>query len=159
MNVLVDANILLRLAEPGHHQHRAAADTTAALRTQGHILCVVPQNFYEFWVVFTRPVSLNGLGRSAAEAAAGLATITANFTMLPDTPAILPAWERLVTTHAVLGKNAHDARLVAAMQVHGVSHLLTFNDQDFRRFPITVLTPTAVLAAPVVPAPPPPPTP
>ena len=73
--------------------------------------------------------------------------------LLDDIPAILPMWESLVTTHAVLGKNAHDARLVAAMLVHGVTHLLTFNDQDFRRFTaVTVLTPAAVL----VPPPPPP---
>jgi hypothetical protein len=41
-----------------------------------------------------------------------------------------------------LGKNAHDARLVAAMRVHGLTHLLTFNAQDFRRYPgINVVTP------------------
>lgn len=146
MNVLVDANILLRLAEPGHAMHRAAMDATAALRGHGHTLCVVPQNFYEFWVVSTRPAALNGRGKSAAETDADLSAVAANFTVLPDTPAILPSWRQLVTTYSVLGKNAHDARLVAAMLVHGVTHLLTFNDQDFRRFAaITVLTPAAVL--------------
>jgi predicted nucleic acid-binding protein len=114
----------------------------------------VPQNLYEFWVVCTRPLANNGLGKTAVEAAAELANAKTLFTLLDDTPAILPAWEQLVTTHAVLGKNAHDARLVAAMLVHGVTHLLTFNDADFRRFTaITVLTPSAVLT----PAPPPPP--
>jgi predicted nucleic acid-binding protein len=49
----------------------------------------------------------------------------------------------------VLGKNAHDARLVAAMNVHGVTHLLTFNAADFRRFTtIQVMTPAAVLSTP-----------
>jgi predicted nucleic acid-binding protein len=67
------------------------------------------------------------------------------FRLLDDTPAILPEWERLVVAHSVLGKNAHDARLVAAMRVHGVTHLLTFNDGDFRRFAgITVLTPASI---------------
>ena len=52
----------------------------------------------------------------------------------------------------VIGKNAHDARLVAAMRVHGVTHLLTFNDQDFARYTgITVLTPAAVFAPPPTP--------
>jgi hypothetical protein len=47
---------------------------------------------------------------------------------------------------AVVGKNGHDARLVAAMMVHGLTHLLTFNVQDFRRYPgITAVTPADVL--------------
>src|SRR3954471_6267808 len=50
-------------------------------------------------------------------------------------------WEQLVTGTPVVGKNGHDARLVAAMTVHGLTHLLTFNAQDFRQFPgITVTT-------------------
>lgn len=54
-----------------------------------------------------------------------------------------------MTTHAVSGKNAHDARLVAAMLAHGLTHLLTFNDADFQRFTgITTVTPAAVLAMP-----------
>lgn len=32
------------------------------------------------------------------------------------------------------GKNAHDARLVAAMVRHGLTHILTFNAQDFSRY-------------------------
>lgn len=149
MNVLVDTNILNRLAEPGHSMYAAAFAATGALRTQGHTLCVVPQNLYEFWVVCTRPLANNGLGMSAVDASTAVANVRSVFTFLDDTPAIYPAWEQLVTTHAVVGKNAHDARLVAAMVVHGVTHLLTFNDADFRRFTaITVLTPAAVLAPP-----------
>jgi predicted nucleic acid-binding protein len=154
MNILLDTNILTRLAEPGHARYRAAFDATAALRARGDTLCIVPQNVYEFWAVCTRPTSANGLGKTPAVAAAEISTFRTNFTLLADTAAILPAWETLVTTHAVLGRNAHDARLVAAMVVHGVTHLLTFNEQDFRRFPgITVLTPAAVLAPPSPPTP------
>ena len=32
------------------------------------------------------------------------------------------------------GKTTHDARLVAAMNVHGISSILTFNVQDFARY-------------------------
>ena len=43
---------------------------------------------------------------------------------------------------------AHDARLVAAMSVHGINHLLTFNIADFKRYPaITVLSPNSVLSS------------
>jgi len=157
MNVLLDTNILARSAQTGHPQQQTAADAVAALRSQGAALCIVPQNLYEFWVICTRPKSANGLGKTAVEAATELANAKALFRLLDDTPAVLPAWEQLVTAHAVLGKNAHDARLVAAMLVHGVTHLLTFNDADFRRFTaITVLTPALVLAATAPPPPPPP---
>ncbi|MEK7832647.1 MAG: hypothetical protein AAB401_16260 [Acidobacteriota bacterium] len=44
-----------------------------------------------------------------------------------------------------MGKPAHDARIVAAMKVHGIAHLLTFNVGDFKRFPnITVVSPDEV---------------
>lgn len=154
MIVLVDTNVLARTLQTGHPQQPTAAAAIAALRAQSHTLCIVPQTLYELWTICTRPASVNGLGKSAAETANELARLKIDFTLFSDTPAILPAWEHLVTTHAVLGKNAHDARLVAAMVVHGVTHLLTFNDADFRRFPaITVLTPAAVLAPPAPPGP------
>jgi predicted nucleic acid-binding protein len=153
MNVLLDTNILARMAQPGHVQHQAALDATTALRLRGDVLCLVPQVLYEFWVVATRPAAANGLGFSVAFAAAELTRLRSIFPLLPDTAAIFPEWERLVTAHHVSGKNAHDARLVAAMSVHGLTHLLTFNTADFARFPgITALDPAAV-------APPPPPTP
>src|SRR5579884_2752909 len=115
MNVLIDANILLRTVQPGHPMRPLATAAITTLRAQGNDLCVVPQVLYEFWVVCTRPTGVNGLGKTAAEAAAELTTIKADFTVLDDTPAILPAWESLVTANAVIGKDAHDARLVAAM--------------------------------------------
>jgi predicted nucleic acid-binding protein len=34
----------------------------------------------------------------------------------------------------VIGKQVYDARLAAAMSVHKLTHLLTFNDGDFKRF-------------------------
>ena len=130
----LDANILLRAAEPGHRQHAEAEAAVSVLLGRGHDLVIVPQNLYEFWAVATRPVPDNGLGMTPAEAAAELVAIRARFPLLPDTPAVLPEWERLVVAHQVRGKPTHDARLVAAMLAHGVDHLLTFNDSHFQRF-------------------------
>lgn len=146
MNVLVDTNILSRLAEPGHAMHRPALDALNRLASEGHELHIVPQNLYEFWVVCTRPTAVNGLGKTAAAAAAELVSLKSLFLFLDETPAIYGVWERLVATTPIVGKNAHDARLVAAMLVHGLTHLLTFNDRDFRVFPgITAVTPADVL--------------
>lgn len=145
MNVLLDTNILSRLAQPGHVQHRAALDATDALQLRGDVLCLVPQVLYEFWVVATRPPAVNGLGLPVAVVAAELTRLKSIFPLLFDTPAIFGEWERLVTTHQVSGKNAHDARLVAAMTVHGLTYILTFNTADFARYPgVTALDPVAI---------------
>jgi len=48
---------------------------------------------------------------------------------------IYPEWERLVFTYSVKGVQVHDAKLVAAMCVHDLTHILTFNVDDFSRYP------------------------
>ena len=73
MSVLLDSNILTRLAQHTHPMHATARDAVAALRQGGDTLFIVPQNLYEFWVVATRPIAANGLGLTAAEADAELA--------------------------------------------------------------------------------------
>jgi predicted nucleic acid-binding protein len=149
MNVLLDTNIVGRMAETGHVQHRTAVDAVAALVARGDTPCLVPQVLYEFWVVATRPLASNGLGCTPAAADAELSRLNSLYPLLPDTPSIFPAWRRLVASHSVLGKAAHDARLVAATIVHGVSLILTFNVADFSRFPhITVLDPAALATSP-----------
>ena len=95
----------------------------------------------------TRPLEQNGLGMTPAAAAGELARIKSMFEFLPETPAIYPIWESLVIQHNVSGKPAHDARLVAAMRVHGVKRILTFNEKDFARFvEIEALHPAAIAA-------------
>lgn len=149
MSVLLDTNILTRLAQHTHPMHRTAQDAVAALRSGGETLFIVPQNLYEVWVVATRPLAVNGLGFTAPQADAELTRLETLFPLLPDTPAIFPEWRRLVVAYGVLGKNAHDTRLVAAMLAHGLTHLLTFNVADFIRFSgITVLDPNAVPTPP-----------
>jgi predicted nucleic acid-binding protein len=149
MNYLVDTKILTRLAEPAHAMHHEARDAVALLVLRRHTLCVVSQSFYEFWVVATRPASVNGLGRTAPEALADLVYFEGMFTWLDETVPLYSVWRQLVTSTPILGKNAHDARFVAAMTMDNLTHLLTFNAQDFRQYssiravtPAEVLTPT-----------------
>jgi predicted nucleic acid-binding protein len=39
---------------------------------------------------------------------------------------------------------SYDARLVTAMQGYGITQLLTFNADDFKRFPVTVIDPPSL---------------
>jgi predicted nucleic acid-binding protein len=147
MSTLLDTNILTRCAQPVHPHRQPALDALILLRQQGEELFLVPQ-LLRFWAVATRPVAANGLGFTAAQAQAELGRVKPFFTVLTETPAILVHWEQLVIHYQVLGKNAHDAHLVAAMVVHGVARLLTFNTQDFQRFHgITVVSPQDILNA------------
>lgn len=62
--------------------------------------------------------------------------IAAIFTLLPEAESIYAEWFRLVVTHSVSGMKAYDARLVAAMNVYGITSILTFNTEDFKRYPM-----------------------
>jgi predicted nucleic acid-binding protein len=143
MSILVDTNLLLRSIQPNHPQFQAATDTVLALR-QKQRLCITTQNLYELWAVCTRPAGENGIGMTSKDANAELAKVRRFFIHLPDRDDMYDEWERLVILHDVKGRNTYDARLVAAMKVHGIEKILTFNKQDFSRFPnIEVLTPVA----------------
>jgi predicted nucleic acid-binding protein len=43
-------------------------------------------------------------------------------------------WRKLLVDYGVSGVQVHDTRLVAAMRVHEVKRILTFNTRDFVRF-------------------------
>ena len=75
-----------------------------------------------------------------------LDTLRNRFRVLPESDLVFPTWERLVTRYRISGKNAHDARIVALMNVNKVDRILTFNTADFARFQeIRVLDPHLVL--------------
>lgn len=135
MRVLLDTNVLARIAQPSNPQRPLAVRAIEAVRLREDEPCVVPQVLYELWVVFTRPSTANGLGMDIPTARTELGAMIRYATLLRDERAIYQHWQRLVTDNEVRGKAAHDARLVAAMRRHGLTHILTFNADDFRRFP------------------------
>ena len=140
---LADTNIFLRLAKRDDLQHTLVTAAIDRLIEQGAEICYTPQNVVEFWNVFTRPKERNGFGLTPAEANAQAALLENRFTLLPENERIHPAWRELVVSHSVSGVQVHDARLVAAMRVHEISHLLTLNRADFLRYhEITIVHPT-----------------
>jgi predicted nucleic acid-binding protein len=148
VSILLDTNILLRRAQPSHPSHALAVDSVARLLAAGEAVHFTLQNIAEFWNVATRRAEHNGLGFPAAVTLTEVEKIEAAFELLPDTPPIYTEWKSLVVRHGVVGVKVHDARLVAAMSVHGVRRLLTFNAADFPRYGIEVVEPAAVLSAP-----------
>ena len=131
MAILVDTSILVRMANSADPAYAVADRAVVELHLRGEVLHITPQNLVEFRNVATRPLAVNGLGLSPAEAETKAAGFEALFPLLPETPDIYPAWKALVSGIGVIGKQVHDARLVAVCHVHGVEQLLTFNTAHF----------------------------
>ena len=147
MSLLIDTNVLLRIAQSASPDHATAKSAVLTLVNANETLCIVPQIIYEFWVAATRPPDVNGLGMDVDTAQQSILGMTRDYQLLKDERGIFDRWQSLVTDNKVRGKTAHDARLVAAMQRHRVTNLLTFNKSDFIRFAsIQVFTPAEVLA-------------
>ena len=147
MRVLVDTNILLRSAQPGHPLCAQATHAVSKLIRQNEAVFFCSQTIAEFWNVATRPGDLNGLGLSHEEALQEVASIEKLLTLLPDIPPIYLAWKEIVRDHKVQGVKVYDARLVATMNVYSVESVLTFNAVDFKRYSnITALHPSSILA-------------
>lgn len=141
-----DTNLFLGLArrdDPLHHEARTAV---GALWAQRERLCITSQILGEFWNVCTRPADARGgLGLSVEETDRLVRLLERYCTFLADTVVVHAEWRRLLVDQQVRGVQVHDARIVAAMRVHGVTHLLTFNAEDFRRYRgITVVHPRDV---------------
>lgn len=141
---LLDTNILLRMTRRSDPQHQLVDTALARLASQGTIFHYTHQNIAELWNVMTRSPARNGLGLTVNEAEREVRAIEAGMVLLPDSEAVYREWRRIVLHHGVLGVQVHDARLAAAMYVHGVSHILTLNVTDFNRFAgLTALHPSA----------------
>ncbi len=134
MTYLLDTNILLRFVDPTDSAYAIVHQAIDHLRLSGQDLRVSTQNCIEFWNVTTRPVTRNGFGRTPQDSDQFLRLLTQLFPVLPDAAGVYLEWYRLVSQFDVSGVQVHDARLIAVMRVHQVSHILTFNTADFVRY-------------------------
>ncbi|NES20363.1 MAG: PIN domain-containing protein [Symploca sp. SIO3E6] len=131
---LIDTNVLLRFANRQDSRHQIVRTAIRKLKQDGHQLTVASQNCVEFWNVATRPVGKNGFGLTPANADRLLCLIERLFPLLTEEAMLYSEWRRLVVAFGVSGVQVHDARLVAAMKVNGITHILTFNTTDFIRY-------------------------
>jgi predicted nucleic acid-binding protein len=131
---LLDSNILIRWVEPDNPDQILVEAALDRLTLSDTVLCFTSQNLGEFWNALTRPANRNGYGLSPDEADRRAIAIESRLQLLPDSLAVHMEWRRLLVDYRVSGVQVHDARLVAAMHVHGVQRILTFNTKDFERF-------------------------
>lgn len=147
MNYLIDTNVLLRLRDendPRHSQCTAAVDL---LRSKANSLFVCTQVLGEFWVVLTRPCDVNGCGLAFDDAVTAITKVRATFRCLAEPKDLADRWQQVVIDSEAMGKQAHDARLVALMLAHQITHILTLNPTHFARYQgITPVTPSEALS-------------
>jgi predicted nucleic acid-binding protein len=142
MPTATDTGILLRLLDRADPNHAAIRHAVRVLRARGDKLVTSPQNISEFWNVCTRPAAARGgFGLSVVETERRVRHLERLFRVLPDSPTTYPFWRQLVVQHSVRGVQVHDAKLVAWMHAHRLTHLFTLNASDFARYSgITVVT-------------------
>ena len=131
---LIDSNVLLRWLKPDDRDYPVVVAAIDAILKSGAVLCYTSQNVAEFWNTCTRPVDRNGYGLSPQEADRRARFFEEKLQLLPESLTVHHEWRKLLVTHSVSGVQVHDARLVAAMRIHGVKRILTFNHKDFARY-------------------------
>jgi predicted nucleic acid-binding protein len=146
MKWAVDTNVLLRGVQPNHPLRAESVTAVRRLLAAGDELFILPQIVAEFWNVCTRPEDKNGLGFSVARTEEEVQRMESVLVILTDAEAVYQTWRRLVVAHAICGVQVHDARIVAALNAHGVSRLMTYNVRDFKRYSgIVAMTPADIL--------------
>jgi predicted nucleic acid-binding protein len=131
---LVDSNILIRWVQPSDPDYPVVEAALDTLAKQDVTLCYTSQNLAEFWNACTRPTIRNGYRLSTEETDRRAQLFEARLRLLPDSLLVHEEWRRMLVAYRVSGVQVHDTRLAAAMYVHGVKQILTFNTRDFTRF-------------------------
>jgi hypothetical protein len=93
MTYLADTSVLGRLANVSDAYHVIATDAVLEIHRSGQELHLTAQSLIEFRCFATRPMSVNGLGMTSAAAEAMAAVFESQFTLLPESAAIYPAWK------------------------------------------------------------------
>lgn len=137
--VFIDSNVLVYASVAEAPLHGIANATLRRLRQEGSELWISHQILREYMVSLTRP----GTFKSPPSQSILIKTVQnfqTTFRMTTDfgmTDALLTVLGRV----SVVGKQIHDANVVATMHCNGLKNLLTHNVDDFRRYStfITVL--------------------
>ena len=71
------------------------------------------------------------MGWSATYTRNVIQQLVQRFPLIDESPKIFSNWLKIVSSHQIVGKRTHDARIVAVMHSAKVQHILTLNPKDF----------------------------
>lgn len=132
--LFVDTNVLLTATDESRRQHADALRFLNAAGEEGRHLAASGQVLREYLVVATRPVAVNGLGLSTADALSNVSAFLRLLVVCDESEKVSRQLRALVQRHGLRGKCIHDANVVATMKVHGIPKLVTQNAADFKAF-------------------------
>jgi len=132
---LLDTNILVYAADERSPFHQA----TKALRKKGLSgeipLCVCPQVLNEFFAIVTDPRRVSN-PRTQLEARLEIEKYlySKNILKIHPGPEIIEKTLDLLKQHEITKQKIFDLQLVATMLANNVTHLYTYNHDDFSKF-------------------------
>ncbi len=133
-SAILDTNILVRLMVKSDPEHSLVRSCLLGCIQNEVETFITTQNLHEAWAVLTRPRESNGYGFSVEQTAEAIQRLRALFPVLYESEDSLETWSRICRQHGVIGRQAHDARLVAIALSENVQHILTLNPVDFERY-------------------------
>lgn len=129
-----DTNIWLRSNDPEHEMFPAVTGAVERILETEEIY-LLPQIVMEFWRVATASGSQRGgFGWDVVKADLKVQQLEFDFPMKYDNAEVYARWRALVRIVGVSGAQVYDARIAAAMLAHNITHILTFNTDDFKRY-------------------------
>jgi predicted nucleic acid-binding protein len=131
--VFVDTNVLVHANNADSPFQEEARQRLRALAAAGHPMWISRQVLREYAAVISRLMSEGNVFDGPA-LAADLLRFEQEFRVADDTAAVSAQLRALIVSHSVKGKQTHDANVTATMLVHGITRLLTHNENDSRRF-------------------------
>jgi predicted nucleic acid-binding protein len=133
--LFLDTNVLVAATDESRPFHVVARKLIARGRSAGLHGATSGQVIREYLVVATRPVAVNGLGLSRADALANIGKMTRNLQFCDESESVSLRLRGLVAARELSGKAIHDANIVATLMEHGIGLLATENPEDFAGYP------------------------
>jgi predicted nucleic acid-binding protein len=131
--VFIDTNVLVYANARHAPLHQEAKDVLERLWNDGVELWISRQVLREYLAVLSRP-QLFAKPISPQTLAQHVVYFQTRFKIAEDGPGVTERLLDLMIQVKAGGKQVHDANIVATMQAHGLTHLLTHNTADFTRY-------------------------
>jgi predicted nucleic acid-binding protein len=131
--LFIDTNVWVAKIIEDHTFHGRAETELIRRGENGDVFCVSSQIIREL-------ISVCTLGRNLSrplkweEIQQQLDAMLAQTVFLSESELSTRKLIELGSRYTVIGKQIHDANIVATMLAHGVTRLVTFNPDDFKRF-------------------------
>ena len=132
-SVFLDTNVLVYATVSSAPLHTVTLTRLQELWASEQSLWVSRQVLREYLAVLTRPQTFSH-PQPAAIVAERVRFFMTHFHVADENDTVTKNLLSLLTALDIKGKQIHDANIIATMQAYGLTHLLTHNANNFRRF-------------------------